>query len=349
MNSDSENDSLNTEIVFPVENLSMQNDEQKTPATNSDDLMFAKPNNSSTTKLSSKKSGDNGKKSKRKDKQQSSSNNNNNSSVATLAAQQSASSSGSSIEIKTSTKNNNVSKTQPTQQLPEVISKQPKKQPKKEQDLIDIDCFLDDDMFEQKKTEFQQYEQKVKNIDVNTEQYDPHQQTNTNEAYHRNHPHEKYEYKENILLINEQEIMMVNNAQEFCEKIGYLTADNGKNRLVKVCSVFGNTGEGKSHTMNYTFFDGKEVFKTSQAQSSCTIGIWAAYNPQWNLIAIDTEGLLGITENNNRRTRLLLKVLAISDVIIYRTRAERLHNDLFTFLGDASRAYVHHFSNELKG
>ena len=100
--------------------------------------------------------------------------------------------------------------------------------------------------------------------------------------------------------------------------------------------------------MNYTFFDGKEVFKTSQAQSSCTIGIWAAYNPQWNLIAIDTEGLLGITENNNRRTRLLLKVLAISDVIIYRTRAERLHNDLFTFLGDASRAYVHHFSNELK-
>ena len=100
--------------------------------------------------------------------------------------------------------------------------------------------------------------------------------------------------------------------------------------------------------MNYTFFDGVEVFKTSQAQSSCTIGIWAAYNPQWNLIAIDTEGLLGITENNNRRTRLLLKVLAVSDVIIYRTRAERLHNDLFTFLGDASRVYVQHFSNELK-
>lgn len=117
---------------------------------------------------------------------------------------------------------------------------------------------------------------------------------------------------------------------------------------MKVVSIFGNTGEGKSHTMNYTFFDGTEVFKTSQAQSSCTIGIWAAYNPQWNLIAVDTEGLLGITENNNRRTRLLLKVLAVSDVIIYRTRAERLHNDLFTFLGDASRVYVQHFSNELK-
>lgn len=188
----------------------------------------------------------------------------------------------------------------------------------------------------------------VRNIDVNQEQYDPHQQVNQNEAYHQSHPDEKYEYKENILLINEFEQMMVGNAQQFCEKLGFKTDGPDKSRLVKVVSVFGNTGEGKSHTMNHTFFDGKEVFKTSHAQNSCTIGIWAAYNPQWNLIAIDTEGLLGITENNNRRTRLLLKVLAISDVIIYRTRAERLHNDLFTFLGDASRAYVHHFSNELK-
>lgn len=42
------------------------------------------------------------------------------------------------------------------------------------------------------------------------------------------------------------------------------------------------------------------------------------------------------------------KVLAVSDVIIYRTRADRLHNDLFTFLGNASIAFQRHFACELK-
>ena len=37
----------------------------------------------------------------------------------------------------------------------------------------------------------------------------------------------------------------------------------------------------------------------------------------------------------------------MSDIVIYRTRAERLHNDLFYFLGDASKAYNKHFSHEL--
>ena len=222
MNSDSENDSLNVEI----ENLSMQNDEQATGKQAADDLMFIKPNSKSK-----KSAGDgNGKKSKKK---QAGSNNGANA-VATLAVQQQPVAGGGQ-------KNNGGKTVAPP--LPEVISRQPKKATKKEaEDLIDIDCFLDDDMFEQKKNEFQQYEQKVKNIDVNTEQYDPHQQSTTNEAYHRNLPHEKYDYKENILLINEQELMMVSNAQEFCEKIGYATNENGKNRLVKVCSVFGNTG-----------------------------------------------------------------------------------------------------------
>lgn len=38
----------------------------------------------------------------------------------------------------------------------------------------------------------------------------------------------------------------------------------------------------------------------------------------------------------------------MSDIIIYRTRAERLHNDMFSFLGDASAAYTKHFSQELE-
>ena len=50
--------------------------------------------------------------------------------------------------------------------------------------------------------------------------------------------------------------------------------------------------------------------------------------------------------NENHRTRQLLKVLAISDVVIYKSRAERLHTDLFYFMGDASKAYNEHFSSE---
>ena len=151
------------------------------------------------------------------------------------------------------------------------------------------------------------------------------------------------EDRQSFLLIDENELLRVTTSEEFVAKIGC-----SPNALIKVVSIFGNTGEGKSHTLNYTFFDGHEMFKTSATQTSGTIGIWCAYDPKCKVITIDTEGLLGISENNNRRTRLLLKVLAISDVIIYRTRAERLHEDLFTFLGDASRAYVQHFSKELK-
>ena len=116
---------------------------------------------------------------------------------------------------------------------------------------------------------------------------------------------------------------------------------------MKVVSIFGNTGDGKSHTLNHSFFQ-EELFRTSSAQSACTIGIWVAYSPRYQAIFVDTEGLLGVCENEARRTRLLLKVLAISDVVIYRTRAERLHNDLFTFLGDASDAYWKFFMPELQ-
>lgn len=117
---------------------------------------------------------------------------------------------------------------------------------------------------------------------------------------------------------------------------------------MKVVCIFGNTGDGKSHTLNHTFFEGTEVFATSSSQVSCTVGVWAAYDAVNHVVILDTEGLLGVSGNQNRRTRLLLKVLAISDIIIYRTRAERLHTDMFTFLGDASGAYLKHFTKELK-
>ena len=124
--------------------------------------------------------------------------------------------------------------------------------------------------------------------------------------------------------------------------------NNSDDKLVKCVAIFGNTGDGKSHTLNHTFFNGRHIFTTSAKQETCTMGVWCAYDAHTNSLIFDTEGLLGTTSNENKRLRLLLKVLAISDVIVYRTRAERLHNDLFKFLSDASVAYLKYFTKELK-
>ena len=111
----------------------------------------------------------------------------------------------------------------------------------------------------------------------------------------------------------------------------------------------GNTGEGKSHTLNQTFFAGETMFSTSESQSSCTTGVWAAYDPEMEALLLDTEGLQGSTDTTeNTRTRTLMKVLAVSDIVIYRTRAERLNNDMFYFLGDASKTFTQHFRTQLE-
>ena len=95
----------------------------------------------------------------------------------------------------------------------------------------------------------------------------------------------------------------LNNAEEFMEELNC-----NKDLEVKVVSIFGNTGDGKSHTLNQTFFNGKEVFETSSDQNSCTLGVWAAFDPVLNVICLDTEGLLGITSRENERIRLLLLI-----------------------------------------
>ncbi|XP_015911208.2 zinc finger FYVE domain-containing protein 1 isoform X1 [Parasteatoda tepidariorum] len=145
-----------------------------------------------------------------------------------------------------------------------------------------------------------------------------------------------------FLLINDKELLQVKDAEHFIEKLGC------GSRQLKVVSIFGNTGDGKSYTLNHTFFDGREIFRTSASQESCTVGVWAAYCPSVGIVTVDTEGFLGQASNTHTRARMLLKVLAISDVVIYRTRAERLHNDMFSFLGDASSAYTKHFTPELE-
>ncbi|XP_057316979.1 zinc finger FYVE domain-containing protein 1-like [Hydractinia symbiolongicarpus] len=146
-----------------------------------------------------------------------------------------------------------------------------------------------------------------------------------------------------LLLIDSSEKLKVKSEGDF--KALLSCQDNPR---VKVVSIFGNTGDGKSHTLNHTFFNGVEVFDTSPCQKSCTVGVWAAYDKTHKVIILDTEGLLGVSENTNQRMRLLLKILAISDIVIYRTRAERLHSDMFAFLGDASEAYLKYFTKDLQ-
>lgn len=146
-------------------------------------------------------------------------------------------------------------------------------------------------------------------------------------------------------LINEKEELQVKNAKDLLSKMG---CSSDKNLYIKVVSIFGNTGEGKSYTLNEIFFNGAEVFKTSANQSSCTLGVWGAYDPFTKALVLDTEGMLGISNSSKQRKRLLLKVLAISDIIIYRTRAERLNTDMYKFLAEASRAYTKYFRGDLE-
>lgn len=147
-----------------------------------------------------------------------------------------------------------------------------------------------------------------------------------------------------FLLLDANEKLSVQSPEEFLRRLKL----HDINEKVKVVSIFGNTGEGKSHTLNRVFFKGNEVFKTSSDQKSCTLGVWAAYDHNLKVICLDTEGLLGITKKQSQRTRLLLKVLAVSDIVIYRTRAERLQSDMYTFLGGASKAYNDHFKAPLQ-
>eukprot|EP00094_Tigriopus_californicus_P012713 TCALIF_12290-PA protein Name:"Similar to ZFYVE1 Zinc finger FYVE domain-containing protein 1 (Homo sapiens)" AED:0.02 eAED:0.02 QI:61/1/1/1/1/0.75/4/514/657 len=143
-------------------------------------------------------------------------------------------------------------------------------------------------------------------------------------------------------LLNDHEQLCVDTPEAFAAKLGCLPEQKAK-----VVAIVGNAGEGKSFTLNHVFFDGQEIFPTSADPHSGTLGVSAVFQPCQNLLVLDTEGFLG-QGHENRRTRQLLKVLAVSDIVIVKTQAERLHNDLFHFLGDAAKAYEEHFSAELK-
>ena len=100
--------------------------------------------------------------------------------------------------------------------------------------------------------------------------------------------------------------------------------------------------------MNQVFFEGGEKFRTSHTADSCTVGVWAALDKPQQALILDTEGRLGLSKNDNARNRLLLKILCVSDVVIYRTKAPRLPNDMFQFLSDASTAFLKYFKKEIE-
>ncbi|XP_050421962.1 zinc finger FYVE domain-containing protein 1-like isoform X2 [Adelges cooleyi] len=150
-------------------------------------------------------------------------------------------------------------------------------------------------------------------------------------------------HSHSFVLLDEKERLKLPNVETFVKRLnGYKN-----NSPVKVISIFGNTGDGKSHTLNQCFFRGAEVFRTSSEQKACTVGVWVAFDPTLNTLCLDTEGFSGSALHNKQRTRLLLKVLAISDIVIYRVKGERLQDDMFNFLGSASKAYIKHFKKAL--
>ncbi|XP_055741670.1 zinc finger FYVE domain-containing protein 1-like isoform X2 [Salvelinus fontinalis] len=104
----------------------------------------------------------------------------------------------------------------------------------------------------------------------------------------------------NFLLVDEKEEMQLKDEEDFVSRL-----DCRPEELLKVVSIFGNTGEGKSHTLNHTFFLGREVFQTSPTQESCTVGVWAAMDPIHRVVVIDTEGLLGADNPSESAERLL--------------------------------------------
>ncbi|XP_024945792.1 zinc finger FYVE domain-containing protein 1 isoform X2 [Cephus cinctus] len=118
-----------------------------------------------------------------------------------------------------------------------------------------------------------------------------------------------------FLLIDGKENLKVSNAEQFVENLNCTERD----LKVKVVSIFGNTGDGKSHTLNQTFFGGHEVFRTSNEQNSCTLGVWAAFDPTLNVICLDTEGLLDSSESaedilRTRFAQMRLEIEAFSSI-----------------------------------
>ncbi|BFZ06936.1 hypothetical protein BsWGS_09976 [Bradybaena similaris] len=142
-----------------------------------------------------------------------------------------------------------------------------------------------------------------------------------------------------FLLIDGQEVLKVDNEDDFIHKLGCDRTDT-----FKVVSILGNTVDRKFHILNNTFFRGLDVFKTSTS----TTGVCCSTDKLHKLIVLDTKGLLDSASHEIGNNQLLLKVLAVSDVVICHTRDEHLPGDIGLCLNDISKAYLQHFKQELQ-
>ncbi|KAJ3658912.1 hypothetical protein Zmor_010626 [Zophobas morio] len=141
-----------------------------------------------------------------------------------------------------------------------------------------------------------------------------------------------------VHLLDEQRNVLIKTEQEFVD----LLKINPRHKI-KVVSIVGNTGNGKSYTLNHTFFDGVEFFKT-KLEYSCNLGMWAKYDPTLKIICIDTEGFVASSKEICQQSYFLLKIFAISDIVIYRTTSEELPSYMYRFLGEASKIYKEYFN-----
>lgn len=149
-----------------------------------------------------------------------------------------------------------------------------------------------------------------------------------------------------VLIIDGDEQLTAGSAESFNALLGIEPADN-----VKVVSIFGKTGVGKSYLLNHVFFEGREVFRTSAAAvDACTKGVWMAYDRRRKVIVVDTEGQSALDrfQSEGVLTRLLLKVLAVSDVIIIKIDSQRFQQDAIYFLKDSGEAYQKMFAEKIR-
>ncbi|UJR36247.1 hypothetical protein I4U23_028979 [Adineta vaga] len=185
------------------------------------------------------------------------------------------------------------------------------------------------------------YHQHQNSNQINRTRGDVERRSNKN---NEGNPTTKTNSNDVFLLLDANEHLTIDNEDEFTRQL----RATSKGLPVKCVSIIGNTGDGKSFTLNQVFFNGQEKFNTSSTSDSCTMGVWSALDENHRTLVLDTEGRLGLSQNDNIRNRLLLKILCISDILIFRTRAPKLPNDMFQFLSDASNAFLKYFRKELE-
>eukprot|EP00388_Colpodella_angusta_P010876 GDKJ01028133.1.p1 GENE.GDKJ01028133.1~~GDKJ01028133.1.p1 ORF type:complete len:499 (-),score=74.44 GDKJ01028133.1:64-1560(-) len=155
-----------------------------------------------------------------------------------------------------------------------------------------------------------------------------------------------------IQIVDGEERVCANADIDLCNLFGIQ-----QDTPVKVISIFGNTGAGKSRLLNKIFFPDSrsDVFPETSRPQGGPPGVYAAVwkdpqNVHDTALVLDTEGIMGVlntVENFSLKSRLLLKILAISDVVIFRKWGERLTSDVFQFIDESSDVFRDFFREEI--